>query len=278
VDRELIVVIADADTPGARRMDWRRDPRLAQVVLVLVVAGVWETIARSGVVSPLVFPSLSDSLAALWKSAGSAELFRHARLTIVEILLAFVIGASAGVVGGVVIGANRSLRDVFEPLVLLAYSIPIATLIPFFVILFGLGVGSKTAFGAVYAFFPVVINTLAGLASVDRTHLTLARSLGATRAQTLWSIVLPAAFPAMVSGLQGGMSLAIIGVVASEMFASEAGLGYLMDFAYTMLQTPKVYAMVGATLTLAFALNVVFRAATSYALRRAHHYQPTVDG
>lgn len=226
-----------------------------QLVVLLVLAGVWEAVARSAVASPIVFPSLAAIAEAVWRSAASGELLFHLRMTVLEIVVAFGLAATAGVATGLLAGLLPPVRGALQPLLLLTFSVPMVTLVPFFTIVFGLGMLSKVMFAAIYAFFPVCMNTLAGVRGIDPTLMPLARSLGARPWQVLAKFLFPACLPAILAGLEGGMSLCVIGVLATEMLASLFGIGYLLARAMTGIETGKVYGLVLVTLALAYAAN-----------------------
>ncbi|MGH7267585.1 MAG: ABC transporter permease [Candidatus Rokuibacteriota bacterium] len=226
-----------------------------QLVLVLVLAGIWEAVARSGVVSPIVFPSLAAIADAIWRSAASGELLFHLRMTAIEIVLAFGLAATTGVAAGLLGGLLPPVRGALQPLLLLTFSVPLVALVPFFTIVFGLGILSKVMFAAIYAFFPICMNTLTGVRNIDPTLLSLARSLGARAGHVFTKFLFPACLPAILAGLESGMSLCVIGVLATEMLASLFGIGYLLARAMTGIETGKVYGLVLVTLALAYVAN-----------------------
>lgn len=226
-----------------------------QLVVLLVLAGVWEAVARSAVASPIVFPSLAAIAEAVWRSAASGELLFHLRMTVLEIVVAFGLAATTGVGAGLLAGLLPPVRGALQPLLLLTFSVPMVTLVPFFTIVFGLGMLSKVMFAAIYAFFPVCMNTLAGVRGLEPTLMPLARSLGARPWQVLAKFLFPACLPAILAGLEGGMSLCVIGVLATEMLASLFGIGYLLARAMTGIETGKVYGLVLVTLAVAYAAN-----------------------
>jgi ABC-type nitrate/sulfonate/bicarbonate transport system permease component len=226
-----------------------------QLFVMLGLAGLWEAVARSGAASPLVFPSLLAVGEAVWRSVASGELFFHLGMTATEIVVAFALAATSGVAAGLLAGLLPPVRGAIQPLLLLTFSIPMVALVPFFTIVFGLGMLSKVIFAAIYAFFPVCMNTLAGVRGLDPTLLPLARSLGARPWQVVSKFLFPACLPAILAGLEGGMSLCVIGVLATEMLASLFGMGYLLARAMTGIETAKVYGLVLVTLALAYAAN-----------------------
>lgn len=253
-----------------------RSVQLKQLGLLALCVGLWEAVSRSGTFSPLLFPPLSAMAGAFAESLIGGEFARHLSRTLWEIAGALMLAMGVGLPVGVVIGSFKSLRAVFQPLLIVAFCIPLATLIPLFIVLFGIEMKSKIVFGAIYGFFPIALTTISSVASVDRTLLMLGKALGARPALVLTKIVLPAALPGVVAGIEQGVSLVIIGTIAAEMFASAFGLGYLIEYSFTLFEIPKVYAMAFVTLIIAFGLNVGFRRVLELFLARAHHYQPSI--
>ncbi len=245
----------------------RRAGVLGQVALLGLAAAAWEAVARSGVASPIVFPSLATIGRALGASLAAGELGYHFRMTLLEIAAAFAAAAAAGVPAGLAAGLLPDGRALLQPLVWLAFSVPLVALVPFFTIAFGLGMASKIVFAAVYAFFPICVNTLAGVRGIDRMLLPVARSLGAGPWQRATKFLLPACLPAILAGMEGGMSLAVIGVLATEMLASLFGIGYLLARAMTGIETGKVYGLVLLSLATAYAANRAIHALRSLVRR-----------
>lgn len=248
-----------------------------QLLLLAAVLVLWEGIASAGVFSTLLFPSIGSMLDAFSESVASGEFAHHLSRTLLEIFVALLIAIIVGSSVGIAIGTVQYMRAIFEPLLLAAFCIPLVALFPLLILLFGIGMNSKIVFAAIYGFFPICFNACSAVASVDRTLLSLGRSLGAKRIVTLRKIVVPAVLPGVVAGIQQGVALVIIGTVASEMFASISGLGYLIEYSFTLFEIAKVYAMAFVTLLIALVLNIAIRRALTFMLARAHHYQPSIE-
>ena len=132
----------------------------------------------------------------------------------------------AGVAIGLPIGLSGFAMRATLPLILLIYSIPQVTILPLFVLYFGIGAGSKIAFGVSHGIFPIILNVIAGVQSVEAAHLTAARSMGATRLQTIRRVVLPHMTPSLFTGLRLAMSGTLLGVMLAELYVSTGGIGY----------------------------------------------------
>jgi NitT/TauT family transport system permease protein/taurine transport system permease protein len=128
---------------------------------------------------------------------------------------------------------------------------------------FGVGSESKIIFSGIYAFFPVMLSTAAGIRTIDPTFLLAARSMGATRPQLITRVIIPASVPTVFTALRLGGALTIIGVVVSEMLTSAAGIGYLVTLNRTILDSPRVFAAILMILVLAVAYYMIARAIES---------------
>ena len=157
-------------------------------------------------------------------------------------LLGLAIAAAAGVLFAVAMHLFRPLRDAAYPLLVASQAIPIVVLAPIFVLAFDYGIGPKLAIVALICFFPITVNLLDGLRSVEPELLKLMRSLGASRLRTLRQVELPASLPYLFSGLKIAATVSVIGAVFGEWAGADEGLGRLVLLGNNQLQTPRVYA------------------------------------
>ena len=240
--------------------DLGRKPLLLQLGLLALIAALWEFAPRILGMSPLVLPPLSDALGTLGgELTGDGSLWSNTWVTIKEVAGAFAIASVVGVLIGVIVGTSPWLRKVALPLLSAGFAVPIMVLIPLFLVTLGLGSASKVGFGALYAFFPVVFNTVVGVGSVDKTHRELGRAFGLSRAATLRKIVARSAARNILNGLQTAAAIAIIAVISIEMFGSVAGLGYLIKSAGHRLRIDEVYGLILVTLLVAIGLLSIIR-------------------
>jgi NitT/TauT family transport system permease protein/taurine transport system permease protein len=226
-------------------------------ILVAALA-LWELVPKTGLLPELFLPSLSSTLAVLWKDAG---IYGHALwVTLYEIALAMVIACGGGILAGAAVGGLARLRKLLLPVVSSLYAVPIVILYPVFTAWFGVGSESKIAFAGIYAFFPVMLSTAAGIQTIDPQFLLAARSMGATLPQQIARVIIPASLPTVFAGLRLGGALAIIGVVVSEMLTAAAGIGYLVTLNRTILDSPRVFAAILLILLLSIAYYLASRA------------------
>jgi ABC-type nitrate/sulfonate/bicarbonate transport system permease component len=212
---------------------------LSAGLLVLLVLA-WQGVASLDSVDDLTLASPPETLEALREDR--ALLFDNALVTLWEVLLGLAIALAGGVAVAVAMHLFRPLRDAAYPLLVASQAIPIVVLAPIFVLAFDYGMGPKLAIVALICFFPITVNLLDGLRSVDPELLKLMRSLGASRGRTLRSVELPASLPFLFSGLRVAATVSVIGAVFGEWAGSDEGLGRLVLLGNNQLQTPRVYA------------------------------------
>jgi NitT/TauT family transport system permease protein/putative hydroxymethylpyrimidine transport system permease protein len=171
-----------------------------------------------------------------------ALLFDEAGVTAVEILLGLAISVVLGVAMAIAMHLIRPLRDAAYPLLLGSQAAPLVVLAPLFILAFGFGLASKLAIIALICFFPITVNVLAGLRSVEPDLIKLMRSLGASRFARLWKVELPSSLPSLFTGLRLAATFSVIAAVFAEWAGADRGLGRLVLLANNQLETPRVYA------------------------------------
>ncbi|MCY1295291.1 putative aliphatic sulfonates transport permease protein SsuC [compost metagenome] len=163
--------------------------------------------------------------------AQSGELFRQSAVSLLRAAIGFLIGATAGVILGLIGGSVRPVRDLVEPIIIALNPVPKIAFLPIFIIAFGMGHGSKFAIIAIATFFPAFVATLEGMASVPIRLIWAAKSMGAGSLRVLFQVCLPASLPAVFSGLRIGVALSFIVLFAAELMGSNTGLGYVITTA-----------------------------------------------
>ena len=219
-----------AATPA--QLAWRSRRR----AILSVVGGLllWEFVGRYLVTNPILFSPLSKVLAVGWTLLLNGELARHFGVSALEFSLGFALASLVGI-------ASRRAQDILDPWVSFFYSSPLVALMPFFLLIFGIGLASKVAIVFVIAVFPILLNAFVGIRSADPHLLEVASAFNCTRAQVFTKILLPAALPFVIVGLRLGIGRALTGVVVGELFASRAGVGYLISSAGLSFDTATVF-------------------------------------
>jgi NitT/TauT family transport system permease protein/taurine transport system permease protein len=233
-------------------------PSTVRWILLVALIFLWELVPRTGLLPELFLPSLSSTLNVL---ARDWRIYGHALLvTLYEVAFAMLIACGGGILAGAAVGGLARLRKLLLPVVSSLYAVPIVILYPVFTAWFGVGSESKIAFAGIYAFFPVMLSTAAGIQTIDPQFLLAARSMGATLPQQIARVIIPASLPTVFAGLRLGGALAIIGVVVSEMLTAAAGIGYLVTLNRTILDSPRVFAAILLILLLSIAYYLLSRA------------------
>jgi ABC-type nitrate/sulfonate/bicarbonate transport system permease component len=228
----------------------------------LVVAALlgWEAMARSGLWSPLLFPSLEKIAYELGQFLVSGERLLEAWVSLYRALGGFALAALGGVLIGMLMGRSAFVAGLLDPLFSGTYAVPKIALFPIFIFVFGIGSLSKVALIFLECLYPIVIMTYHGARSVNRVLLWSAQNMGASRAQILRRIVIPATAPYIFAGFRVAVPVAMIVVVITEMVSSADGLGYQVIYALSSLKTDRMLAVVVAIAALGYALDktVVF--------------------
>jgi NitT/TauT family transport system permease protein len=225
------------------------DPRVLGVASVLGLVVVWEAASRAGWVPPLFLPPPSGVVVEAGRMVASGELARHLGLSLFRIGLGFALGAVAGTLVGLALGTSRLAEAVGNPLIAATYPLPKIALLPLMILWLGIGEAPKVAMIALGVFFPVVINTSAGVRDTEPLMVKAATSLGAGRRQLLLKVILPSALPMILAGYRLGAGIALLLVVSAEMINATAGIGFLILHSGDLMLTGKL--MVGlATLSI----------------------------
>jgi ABC-type nitrate/sulfonate/bicarbonate transport system permease component len=238
----------------------------AAFTLLLLAAFVvaWQVVASLPGVDRLILASPGETARAL--GDDSSLLFDNAWVTLQEVLLGLAVAVVLG--AGAAIGMHlvRPLRDAAYPLLVASQAIPIVVIAPLLVLAFDYGIGPKIAIVALMCFFPITVNLLDGLRGTDRELIKLMRSLGASRAQTLRKVELPACLPYLFSGLRVAATVSVIGAVFGEWAGADNGLGRLVLLGSQQLETPRTYAGVVILTAMAVALFAAVTVAERFAV------------
>ena len=209
-------------------------------VLALLLA--WELLARTGVLTPFQLPALSAVLERIWSDGASDDLFINLALTLYRSLAGFVIAAAGGIVLGLAMSRSPLARWFFDPIISVGFPMPKIAFLPVVMLWLGVFDVSKITMIVFDAIFPVVAATIIAIEGVERELLWSARNMGATEREMLWQIVLPAASPQIMTGLQVALPLSLIVAVVTEMLMGGYGLGGAMMTASRFANSTSVFA------------------------------------
>jgi NitT/TauT family transport system permease protein len=245
---------AEPAAGGARRgLD-----TLALLVLVIVVwQGLYEYAGEVAITPPWRTVQYASTL------LGTTSFWGHVAETVKAFVYALLISAALGVAAGLVLGLRRFAGDVAEPILVALYTIPKVTLYPLMLLIFGLGLSAKVAFGVIHGIIPVILFTLNAVKNVNPVYLRTARVLRLDPWRTATTVLAPAVMPEIITGLRVGFSLTMLGVLIGEMFASQRGLGYMLMNAIGLHNVDVIMAIT--------FLLIVFAATVSVVLLRVDH-------
>ena len=241
---------------------------LRSLVTALGLLLAWEALIRLSGVPPFILPAPEAVFSAL--VTYHTLLLQQAATTAAEILLGVVIGGLVGALSALLLAASGVARRWLLPLLVVSQALPVFALAPLLVLWMGYGMASKVAMAVLVIFFPVTSAFFDGLKRAEPGWLELARVMNARPAATLWRIRVPAALPAMASGLRVAAAVAPIGAVIGEWVGSSAGLGYLMLHANARMQVDLLFAALLILAAMALALYAAVDALT----RRLVRWQP----
>jgi NitT/TauT family transport system permease protein len=259
----------EAGVQGTRvQREWRARIRnlLYPLGVVLAVLVVWEGATRALGVPAFLLPPPS-AIAVSFVANASLLLF-HGWITTLEILLGFVLSIVVGIPLALAIFLWPAFSRSILPLLVSSQAMPKVAVAPLFLVWFGFGLLPKVLIAFLIAFFPVVINTAVGLASIEPEKIYLARSMGFGAAATFFKIRLPNALPAIFGGLKISITLAVVGAVVGEFVGGDAGLGYLLMVANGSMDTQLLFAGIVALTVLGVVLFILIELAERLAIPR----------
>jgi len=229
------------------QQEWNKRQTKERLKQLLTIASpiflllLWEVLSRTGMIDIRFFPPPSAIVGTLFGMISSGELIGHVSVSLYRIALGFLAGVIPGVVIGLLMGLYSPIRHFVSPIVMALMPIPTLALLPIIIILFGIGDLSKVVTIAGSVFFPVVINTAAGVINIEKIHLDVATNYGAGRFNFFWKIALPGAMPVMLEGIQMGQAIALLTIVAAEMMGATSGIGFLIWTSYKAFLLQEMY-------------------------------------
>lgn len=222
-------------------------PWLVPATLIII----WQLLSQVGLISTRILPAPTQIVEAAVRLALSGELLRNVGVSLYRALVGFLIGSSIGLSLGVLNGLSRSAERLLDSSLQMIRNIPHLALIPLVILWFGIGDPARIFLVTLGVFFPIYINTFAGIRSIDPNLLEMGRVYGLSRKQLFWQIVLPGALPNMLVGLRYALGLMWLTLIVAETIAANSGIGYMAMNAREFMQTDVVamsillYALLG---------------------------------
>jgi ABC-type nitrate/sulfonate/bicarbonate transport system permease component len=241
--------------PGRRRAFVRYLNPVLGVVGVAVVLAAWQICASTGVVDAKFSSSPSGAFGALVDSFKSGDVWSPLGSTLSIVAWGMVISIVAAIPLGLLIGRNRVLYALTDPLISIMYSVPYVVFLPMLIFWFGIGADARVVIVVWSALFPLLINVIAGARNLEQSHLQVSRVFCASRLMTLRSVAFPATLPYILAGVRQAVGRALIGAIVSELFMGSAGLGYVVQLKTSNFQTDDAMAAIAVIAIIAILLN-----------------------
>lgn len=211
---------------------------LLSPVLLLVL---WEGLVRIGILDARFFPAPTRVVVTMWQLVASGQLIEHIGISLMRCLVGFVMGAVPGVVLGLSMGMFPLARAAIWPMIGALYPIPKIAILPLVMLIFGLGESSKWVIIAIAVFFPVLINSMAGVMGIEQIYHDVGKNFGASRLNHYLTIALPGALPLVITGLRLAWGISLLMIVAAEFVAAKSGLGYLIWQSWQTFAVEQMY-------------------------------------
>ncbi len=225
------------------------------IELIMIGLLIWEILPRTGIINPILLPTFSLTIITIKNLILSGELQVHLLASLQRSVAGFGLALVVGISLGLIMGWYNRIERHTDLLVQSLRNTSTFALMPIFIIFLGIGEVSKVAiifFGAVW---PILINTISGVKSVDPLFIKAARSMGVNDTELFKKVILPASVPSIMAGVRLGVKIAIMVVIAAEMIAANSGMGYFIQYARTIFQTDQVYAGVLVMTVLGLTAN-----------------------
>lgn len=242
-------------------------PTLSFPLVIASILLLWEGLVRWQSYPAFILPGPGAVARKTVLLMGDGTLWRHAQMTLLEIVLGLLLGVGTAAILGYLLGKSPLLDRLVSPYIVASQTIPVVAVAPLLVIWFGNGLLSKVLITAIIVFFPTLVSTIVGIRGVDRDLRDLMRSLRATPGQLFFKLELPAALPVIFGGLKLSVILAVVGAVVGEFVGADVGLGFLINLGRGVLDTPMIFVAVLALVAIAQGLYAGVSALERYCLR-----------
>ncbi|WP_280277088.1 ABC transporter permease [Nocardia wallacei] len=255
---------------AATGLGWRL---LKPVIVIALFLAVWETAPRFGLVDEVFLPPFSVVLDAFVELVRTGEMWNHVSTSLTRSLAGFGLALISAVPVGIAIAWYKPVADFLNPILELFRNTAALALLPVFVLILGIGETSKVALVVYASFFPILLNTITGVRTVEPLLIKSAVSLGFSPIGLFQKVILPAALPSIFTGLRMAASSSILVLIAAEMVGARAGLGYLITAAQQNFQIPNMYAGILAISLVGLSFNGVLVTLE----RRLSRWRPRTD-
>jgi len=238
----------------------RRRPGIARLGAIAALFALWEIAARYWV-DPMFLSPPSRVIGAIQAVFQTRGVPAALQITFWELAVAFALSVVIGLAVGLAVGLSRFSRHTFMPIILLLYGTPQVTILPLFILYFGIGPASKIAFGVSHGIFPIIVTIVAGVQNIKPILMVSARSMGANRWQIFRWVIFPHMIPSFFAGMRLGMTGVLLGVLLAELYVSTAGIGYFTTLFTQNFDPTKLLGLISLLAAMAIVLNEIVRRA-----------------
>lgn len=229
--------------------------RWTTISIVLAIALTWEFLSRNGFISPLFFPPPTVIGETLVEQISTGELLAQLQPTIRRLLTGFIFGGLFGLLLGLLMGWSKTLRTALDPIIAALHPVPKITILPLILMIFGIGETSRIFVIAISAFFPMLINSMAGVMEINPTLFEVLRNYKANRWMIFRQLILPGSLPFIMTGARLSLNRSLMISIAMEMVFSNDGIGEMIWFAWQTMRTEELYVGIFTISLIGIALS-----------------------
>ncbi len=240
--------------------------RWGGVLTIVALLIGWQLASSFELVHPVYIPRVTVILGTLYNITVSGELLDHYRISLFRMFVGYGISSFLGIVFGLLIGYNKIIFNFTEPLIEFCRPTPVSAIIPIVILLLGIGNEMKIFIVAWASFWPILVNTIDGVRSIDRTIVETAKVFGATSWELFRKVILQAASPHIVTGMRVSIAISLIVTVIAEMLAGNNGIGFFVLDAERTFRIPEMYAGVFSMALVGYSVNRLFILAESWVM------------
>ena len=243
------------------------------VILLAVFIAAWQVLADRGMINPLFFSSPKQVLADMAEMFSTGYIMPHIGITLYAAFLGLFYGIVLGTAIALIVGNNRVLAHILEPIFVGIHGLPLLALGPLFVVWFGIGIKSKIFMATISVFFLVFFNIYAGYKDVDIQLIQTLKLMRASKIQLMTKVILPSCIPWLIASLKAGVGAAVLGAIVGEYLGATAGLGWVIQSAGGYYNITRVIACVIVLMVIMFILNAI----VSWIDRKALKWRPSIN-
>lgn len=231
--------------------------RSLSIISPILLLFLWEMLVRFGLLDSRFFPAPTTVLGSMMDLIKSGVFSSDLSISLYRIMGGFIIGAIPGLLIGLTMGIFPIVKVIMDPIIAATYPIPKLAIMPLIMILLGLTEFEKMVVIALGTFFPVLINTVAGVVNLDKIYLDVAKNYGASKKDYYLTVAIPGALPMIFTGIKLGMGMALLLIVASEMNGANAGIGYRIWESYSIFNIPEMFVSFIVMALLGYIFTVI---------------------